>query len=54
VGQATSGYLVEVSKIAPEEWARWREANPEAFERSYEKDSGLRFDAWVVKEGEGK
>jgi trimethylamine-N-oxide reductase (cytochrome c) len=54
VGQATSGYLVEVSKIAAEEWEEWRRINPEAFERQYEKDSGLCFDAWVVKEGPEK
>ncbi len=54
VGQATTAYLVEVSKIAPEEWAGWRAAHPAAFEREYEKGSGLRFDAWVVKEGQGK
>ena len=54
VGQATSGYLVEVSKIAPEEWEEWRRINPAAFERHYEKDSGLCFDAWVVKEGPEK
>ncbi len=54
VGQATSAYLVEVSKIRPEEWAEWRAANPAAFERAYEKGAGLRFDAWVVKEGAEK
>ena len=54
VGQATTGFLVEVSKIAPEEWEEWRRINPAAFERQYEKDSGLSFDAWVVEEGAAK
>ena len=54
VGQATTGFLVEVSKIAPEEWEEWRRINPAAFERQYEKDSGLCFDAWVVTEGPEK
>jgi len=54
VGQATSGYLVEVSKIAPEEWAEWRRENPAAFERTYQKDAGLRFESWVVEEGSEK
>jgi trimethylamine-N-oxide reductase (cytochrome c) len=54
VGQATSSYLVEVAKVTREEWAEWRAANPAAFERPYEKGAGLRFDAWVVKEGTEK
>jgi len=51
VGQATSGYLVEVGKVTAEEWSEWRRENPAAFERVYEKGAGLRFDAWVVKQG---
>ncbi len=52
VGQATSGYLVEVAKVTGEEWDQWRKANPAAFERSYDHGAGLRFEAWVVKEGD--
>ena len=51
VGQATSGYLVEVRKMLRGEWDEWRRENPAAFERVYDKGAGLRFDAWVVKEG---
>jgi molybdopterin guanine dinucleotide-containing S/N-oxide reductase-like protein len=51
VGQATSGYLVNVAKVSGEEWDQWRKANPEAFQRPYDPGAGLRFDAWVVKEG---
>lgn len=51
VGQATSGYLVQVGKIKPDEWDEWRRANPEAFARPYDSGAGLRFEAWVVKEG---
>ena len=51
VGQATSSYLVEVAKVSGEEWDTWRKANPEAFQRSYDSGAGLRFEAWVVKEG---
>ena len=54
VGQATTGYLVDVAKVNGEEWDRWRKENPAAFERSYEKGAGLRFEAWVVKEGAEK
>ena len=50
VGQATSGYLVEVGKVSGEEWDEWRKANPEAFARPYNPDAGLRFEAWVVEE----
>lgn len=46
-GQATSGYLVDVQKIEPKEWARWREENPAAFERKYCPDAGLHFNGWV-------
>jgi anaerobic selenocysteine-containing dehydrogenase len=51
VGQATSGYLVEVAKISEAEWAEWKKANPEAFKRPYDPGAGLRFESWVVKEG---
>ena len=51
VGQATSGYLVEVAKVTGAEWDEWRAANPEAFARPYDPASGLRFEAWVVQEG---
>ncbi|MGA3125356.1 MAG: molybdopterin-dependent oxidoreductase [Candidatus Korobacteraceae bacterium] len=49
VGQATSGYLVEVARIKGEEWDEWRENNPLAFQRSYDAGAGLRFESWVVK-----
>jgi trimethylamine-N-oxide reductase (cytochrome c) len=48
VGQATSGYLVQVEKVTGEEMDRWRREHPEAFEREYDPAAGLRFDAWVV------
>jgi trimethylamine-N-oxide reductase (cytochrome c) len=51
VGQATSGYLVQVGRVTGVEWDEWRRENPAAFERKYDSDAGLRFDAWVVKEG---
>jgi len=48
VGQATSGYLVQVERVSGAEMDRWRRDYPEAFERKYDPDAGLRFDAWVV------
>jgi molybdopterin guanine dinucleotide-containing S/N-oxide reductase-like protein len=50
VGQATSGYLVQVAKVTAEEWDQWRKENPAAFSRAYDPGAGLRFEAWVVKE----
>ncbi|MGI5939247.1 MAG: molybdopterin-dependent oxidoreductase [Thermoleophilia bacterium] len=50
VGQATSGYLVDVQKVRGEEWDEWRRDHPEAFAREYDHAAGLRFDAWI--EGE--
>ena len=32
-GQATSGYLVDLQKVAGEEWDKWRREYPEAFAR---------------------
>jgi len=51
LGMASSGYLAEVAKIAPEEWDQWKKEAPEAFAREYDRGAGLRFDAWVVKDG---
>jgi trimethylamine-N-oxide reductase (cytochrome c) len=52
VGQATSGYLVNVAKVTGAEWDEWREANSEAFARPYDAGAGVRFDAWVIQ-GDG-
>jgi trimethylamine-N-oxide reductase (cytochrome c) len=49
VGQATSGYLVEVSRVGTQEMDQWRRDYPEAFQRDYDPASGLRFEAWIVK-----
>jgi anaerobic selenocysteine-containing dehydrogenase len=49
VGQATSGYLVQVQKIAFKEMAKWRNEYPESFERKYNPASGLCFNSWIVK-----
>jgi anaerobic selenocysteine-containing dehydrogenase len=48
VGQATSGYLVEVSKVTTTMMDQWRRDYPDAFARPYDPASGLRFDAWVI------
>ncbi len=50
VGQATSGYLVQIEKLSGHEMEQWRNDYPDAFERKYDPAAGLRFDAWVVKD----
>ena len=47
IGQATSGFLVEVEKVTLAQMEKWKEQYPEAFEREYDPGSGLRFNAWV-------
>jgi trimethylamine-N-oxide reductase (cytochrome c) len=47
-GEATSGYLVEVTKLDPAEMEQWRRDYPAAFAREYDPAAGLRFNAWVV------
>jgi trimethylamine-N-oxide reductase (cytochrome c) len=46
-GQATSGFLVDIEKVTPEQMGKWMNDYPDAFNREYDPDSGLRFDAWV-------
>jgi len=54
LGQATSGYLVEIARVTPHDYEAWRQMDPQAFDaafqREYDPASGLRFDAWVEKE----
>ena len=49
IGQATSGYLVDVAKVSQEQMDEWREKYPAAFEREYDPAAGLRFDAWIER-----
>jgi molybdopterin guanine dinucleotide-containing S/N-oxide reductase-like protein len=49
IGQATSGYLVEVAKVSMVEMETWRKQYPEAFNRKYDPASGLQFNAWVTE-----
>jgi trimethylamine-N-oxide reductase (cytochrome c) len=47
VGNAVTGYLVQVERLGMEEMDRWRREYPESFEKKYDPASGLRFDAWI-------
>ena len=51
LGQATSGYLVDVKKVTERDYEEWQKIAPEefddAFKREYDQAAGLRFNAWV-------
>jgi molybdopterin guanine dinucleotide-containing S/N-oxide reductase-like protein len=47
LGQATTGYLVELEKLSMAEMEEWKKQYPEAFSRDYDPASGLRFSAWI-------
>lgn len=46
-GQATSGYLVEVEKLNLDQLEKWKRQYPESFEKEYDPDYGLHFNAWL-------
>jgi trimethylamine-N-oxide reductase (cytochrome c) len=48
VGNVVQGYLIDVQRVTGKEMDQWKKDHPEAFEREYDPDAGLRFDAWVV------
>jgi anaerobic selenocysteine-containing dehydrogenase len=50
VGEATSGFLVEVAKVTRDEMEEWKRKYPEAFNRKYDPASGLCFDAWIEED----
>ena len=45
LGVVTSGFLVEVEKVNPEEL---RAKYPEAFRKEYDPNTGLLFSTWVL------
>jgi anaerobic selenocysteine-containing dehydrogenase len=51
-GEATSGYLVEIEKLSMAQMEEWMNYYPDAFNREYDPASGLRFNAWIMEEGE--
>jgi len=46
-GMATSGYLVNLDIVSPQEMSSWRRKYPDAFARDYDAAAGLRFDSWI-------
>lgn len=52
-GMATSGFLVEVAKLSLDEMEQWKKDYPEAFERKYDYDGGLCFEAYLADEEGG-
>jgi len=51
VGQATSGFLVDVQKVTHAQMGEWRDSYPDAFARKYDPAFGLLFDGWIVRGG---
>lgn len=49
-GQATTSFLVEVEKVTAAQMDEWRRKYPEAFNKEYDPDSGLRFNAWIQED----
>ncbi len=49
VGEATSGFLVEVQQLTESEMQSWQEKYPEPFQRKYDPASGLDFNGWVIE-----
>ena len=47
LGEATSGYLVEVNKVDKYQFEEWRRKYPETFEREYDSGAGAVFNAWI-------
>jgi len=47
VGMATSGFLVEVKKVADEEMEGWKRDYPEAFARKLDYAAGVCLDGWL-------
>jgi molybdopterin guanine dinucleotide-containing S/N-oxide reductase-like protein len=54
LGQATSGYLVDVQKVIEKDYLEWHTMDPaaydDAFKREYDPAAGLRFNAWVAEQ----
>jgi len=46
-GMATSGYLVELEKVSPNQMEEWKKQYPAAFERPYDAAAGLRVEGWL-------
>jgi len=47
-GQATTAFLVEVERVSMKQMDVWRKEYPDAFEREYDRASGLKSSAWLV------
>jgi len=47
VGNAVTGYLVQIERLSMAEMDRWRREYPESFDKGYDPASGLCFDAWI-------
>ena len=48
-GQATTSFLVEVERLSMEQYDEWKTNYPEAWNREYDRASGLKASAWVER-----
>ena len=48
-GQATTSFLVEVERVSMAQYDEWKTNYPEAWNREYDRASGLKATAWVEK-----
>ena len=53
-GMATSGFLVEVAKVADEEMAGWKRDYPEAFARKIDYATGVCLEGWLIPPAEDR
>ena len=47
-GMAVSGFLAQVEKVTPEEWAAWKRDYPEAFARHVDEGCGVCLKGWLI------
>jgi len=48
-GQATTSFLAEVERVSMQQMDEWRTQYPEAWNREYDRASGLKSSAWVER-----
>jgi trimethylamine-N-oxide reductase (cytochrome c) len=48
-GQATTSFLVEVERVSMKQYDEWKTHYPEAWNRDYDRASGLKASAWVER-----
>jgi trimethylamine-N-oxide reductase (cytochrome c) len=52
-GMATSGYLVQLERLSLDEMDQWKKTYPDVFDKDYDYDGGLRFEAYLADDEGG-